>query len=78
MGTAALIYSGYYLLFTSARTWVQQGTIPAFPGIWWVPALLASVVAIIWIQPYLGFELRRLRVRIGAWRAQWLGGRDAA
>ena len=78
MGAAALVYSGYYLLFTSARTWVQQGAVAAFPGIWWVPALLASVVAIIWFQPYMGFELRRLRERFSAWRGQWLGGRDAA
>ena len=39
MGTAILIYSGYYLLCTSARTWVQHGTVGAFPGIWWAPAL---------------------------------------
>lgn len=78
MGAAALIYSSYYLLFTSARTWVQQGVVAAFPGIWWVPALLASVVAVIWVQPYLGFELRRLRMQLNTWRAQWLGGHDAA
>ncbi len=78
MGTAGLIYSGYYLLFTSARTWVQQGTVAPLPGIWWVPASLAAVVAIVWVQPNLGFELRRLRVRFNTWHAQWLGGRDAA
>lgn len=77
MGAAALIYSGYYLLFTSARTWVQQGAVAAFPGIWWVPASLAAVVAIIWVQPNLGFELRRLRVRLDTWRAHWSGGHDA-
>jgi lipopolysaccharide export system permease protein len=78
MGTAALVYSCYYLLFTSARTWVQQGVVAAFPGIWWVPALLASIVAAIWVQPNLGFELRRLRVWLNMWRVQWLSGRDEA
>ena len=39
-GTAILAYFAYYLLFTSARTWVQHGVVPSLPGIWWVPALL--------------------------------------
>ncbi len=41
---AILIYFGYYLLFTSARTWVQHGVVAGFPGIWWVPALLSLLV----------------------------------
>ena len=41
LGTAILIYFGYYMLFTSARTWVQHGAIAGIPGIWWVPALLS-------------------------------------
>jgi lipopolysaccharide export system permease protein len=40
LGAAILIYFGYYILFTSARTWVQHGAVATFPGIWWVPALL--------------------------------------
>jgi lipopolysaccharide export system permease protein len=35
-----VIYFVYDMLFTSARTWVQHGTVAVFPGIWWVPALL--------------------------------------
>ena len=42
-GVAILVYSGYYLLCTSARTWVQHGVVAEFPGIWWVPALLSGV-----------------------------------
>ena len=41
---AILIYFGYYLLSTAARTWVQHGSIPRFPGIWWVSVLLTLVV----------------------------------
>lgn len=41
LGTAILIFFVYYLLYTSARTWVQHGMVAAFPGIWWAPALLA-------------------------------------
>lgn len=40
MGLAIGIYSAYYLLCTSARTWLQKGDIGIMPGIWWVPALL--------------------------------------
>ena len=41
---AFLIYAGYYLVCTSARTLVQHGEIPKIPGIWWVPAILALVL----------------------------------
>jgi lipopolysaccharide export system permease protein len=40
-GPAILIYSGYYLLCTSARTWVAHGTVGRIPGLWWAPCLLA-------------------------------------
>ncbi len=46
LGTAILVYFVYYLLFTSARTWVQHGNIAEFPGIWWVPALLSLFLII--------------------------------
>ena len=51
--TAILIYFGYYLLFTSARTWVQHGVVAGFPGIWWVPALLSLLVAATLYRPGL-------------------------
>ncbi len=51
--TAILIYFGYYLLFTSTRTWVQHGIIAGFPGIWWVPALLSLLVATTFYRPGL-------------------------
>lgn len=41
LGAAILIFFVYYLLYTSARTWVQHGMVAAMPGIWWAPALLA-------------------------------------
>ncbi len=60
-GTAILIYSGYYLLCTSARTWVQHGAIDRFPGIWWAPALLALLLCVTLFGPDLGFRFRRGR-----------------
>ncbi len=50
---AILIYFGYYLLFTSARTWVQHGVVAGFPGIWWVPALLSLLVVTTLCRPGL-------------------------
>ena len=61
LGIALLIYAGYYLLYESARTWVQNGLIPAFPGIWWVPALLALVLIVAWLGPGFGPTWRRIR-----------------
>jgi lipopolysaccharide export system permease protein len=61
IGIAILIYAGYYLLYESARTWVQNGVIPAFPGLWWVPALLALVLMVAWLGPGLGLTWRRIR-----------------
>jgi lipopolysaccharide export system permease protein len=58
-GAAILIYSGYYLLCTSARTWVQHGVVPGFPGIWWAPVLLSLVLLIALYGPNLHFRPRR-------------------
>jgi len=56
MGTAILVYTGYYLLCTSARNWVKSGMIAAFPGIWWAPALLALVLIVALRWPGRGFR----------------------
>jgi lipopolysaccharide export system permease protein len=42
--TAALIFAIYYNLSGLAQTWVEQGTVPAFPGVWWLEALMLIVV----------------------------------
>jgi lipopolysaccharide export system permease protein len=56
-----LIYFGYYLLCTSARTLVQHGVVARFPGIWWVPTLLALFLLIALYGPNLDFGFRRRR-----------------
>jgi lipopolysaccharide export system permease protein len=57
VGIAILIYVGYYLLYESARTWVQIGALPSFPGLWIAPASLA-VVLIVLLEPQLGLRWR--------------------
>lgn len=59
MTTAVLIYSGYYLLCTSARTWVENGEVAKFPGIWWAPALLALVLIIALFGSRLNLRFKR-------------------
>jgi lipopolysaccharide export system permease protein len=61
MGIAILVYAGYYLLLQSARTWVQNGVIPAFPGLWWAPALLALVLIAASLGPRLWRRWRYIR-----------------
>jgi lipopolysaccharide export system permease protein len=56
IGTAIAVYSGYYLLYTSARTWVQNGVVPGFPGIWWVPAVLGLTVIVALYAPRVRFK----------------------
>ena len=58
-GTAILAYFAYYLLFTSARTWVQHGFVPRLPGIWWVPAILALFLLGTLVKATLSLRLRR-------------------
>jgi len=59
MGMAILIYAGYYLLYESARTWVQNGVVPAFPGLWWAPAALGVVLIGALLAPRLAWRSRR-------------------
>ena len=58
-GMGVLIYSGYYLLCTSARTWVQHGVVAGFPGIWWAPVLLSLVLVAAIYAPRLEFRFGR-------------------
>ncbi len=42
---AVVAYGVYYNLSSVARTWVEQGTVPPLPGLWW-PHILAAVVLV--------------------------------
>ncbi len=41
---AALVFAIYYNLSGLARTWVEQGVVPAFPGIWWLHLLMLIII----------------------------------
>lgn len=51
---AALAFAVYYNLSGLARTWVEQGVVPPFPGIWWLH--LAMLVVVVVMLP----EIRRV------------------
>jgi lipopolysaccharide export system permease protein len=41
---AALVFAVYYNLSGLAQTWVEQGTVGSFPGVWWLQALMFVAV----------------------------------
>lgn len=50
--TAALIFALYYNLSGLARTWVEQGMVGSFPGIWWLQVLMMAVVVILFLPEF--------------------------
>jgi len=42
---AALVFAVYYNLNGLAQTWVEQGTVGSFPGVWWLQAVMLVFVA---------------------------------
>ncbi len=40
---AALVFAIYYILSGLAQTWVEQGTVSRFPGVWWLYVLMLMV-----------------------------------
>jgi lipopolysaccharide export system permease protein len=58
VGIAILIYAGYYLLYESARTWVQNGVLPPLPGLWIAPASLALVLILALLEPQISLRWR--------------------
>ena len=45
--TATIFFAIYYNLNGLAQTWVEQGVVPVFPGVWWLHGLM--LVAVVWI-----------------------------
>lgn len=59
LAAAVLILAVYYNTSAMAKNWVEQGVVGSVPGIWWVVVLLAVLVLVLSIQPYLSFRLRK-------------------
>jgi len=48
---AILVYAVYYNLSGVSKNWVENATVGPVPGIWWVHALLAVVLVLLFTQP---------------------------
>lgn len=57
--TAALVFAIYYNLSGLAQTWVEQGTVPPFPGVWWLHALMLLLVVVMLTDFRRGLAGRR-------------------
>lgn len=44
---AALVFASYYNLSGLAQTWVEQGVVGQFPGVWWLYLLMSIVLVLI-------------------------------
>lgn len=51
-----IIFAVYYNMTAVAKTWMEQGTVGSFPGIWW-PHVLLAVLLIVLLKPFgSGFQ----------------------
>lgn len=48
---ATVCFVVYYNLAGVARTWVEHGTVPPIPGIYWVDGLVAVLLIALWLRP---------------------------
>jgi len=52
---AVLIFAVYYNLTAVAKTWVEQGVVGSFPGVWWPHAALAILLIVLIKRSNSGF-----------------------
>ncbi|MFP4130455.1 MAG: LPS export ABC transporter permease LptF [Halorhodospira sp.] len=62
--TAVLVFVAYFQLLTSARGWLEAGTVPAALGLWWVHALGLAAAAL-WTRRRFGAAPGRRWHRLG-------------
>jgi len=54
VAAAIIVYVVYYNFCAMAKSWTEQGVVGAFPGLWWVPALLAGFLLALLLRPAEG------------------------
>ena len=55
---AIVVYTIYYNLSAMALTWVDKGKVGTFPGLWWIDALMAVLVALLLVLQNWRFRLQ--------------------
>ncbi len=59
IAVAILVFALYYNLISVAKTWVDQGRIPEFPGIWVAHIIPALLLVFLVMQPYMQYRFKR-------------------
>jgi lipopolysaccharide export system permease protein len=52
---AILIFAVYYNMTAVAKTWMEQGVVGSFPGVWWPQILLAGLLIVLLKRANSGF-----------------------
>ncbi|GAB4265002.1 MAG: LPS export ABC transporter permease LptF [Deferrisomatales bacterium] len=56
---AVLLFALYYMVELMAKTWVEQGVVGPFPGVWWSVAVLGVLTGTLLWRSDAGYPLRR-------------------
>ncbi len=59
IAVAILVFALYYNLVSVARTWVDQGRLPEFPGMWTAHVLPVMLLVFLIAQPYMKYRFMR-------------------
>ncbi len=51
---AVVVFAAYYIMTVVAKTWMEQGVVGTFPGIWWPQLLLAALLLIMLMRSKSG------------------------
>jgi lipopolysaccharide export system permease protein len=55
---AVIIFAVYYNMTAAAKTWVEQGVVGSFPGVWWPHMILAVCLAVMLKRSNAGFLMK--------------------
>ena len=55
---AVIVFAGYYNMTVIAKTWVEQGVVSGFPGIWWPQIILAVLLIVLLKRPHSSKVMR--------------------
>jgi lipopolysaccharide export system permease protein len=55
---AVIIFALYYNMVAVAKTWMEQGIVGSFPGVWWPHFLLAALLVMLFRRSRPGFMMK--------------------
>ena len=42
-----LVFIIYFNLLSAAKAWTEEGTVPPFPGMWWVHGIIVALILLL-------------------------------